>query len=171
MSQGAPKRPLGRCSFLFLLAMGFDVLGLVLILTGIFASLELEGRSFGEFFIYSGGILLFFSLLWWLAWYSLNLEVSLEDLMKDPPVSPKKSNLAQLARKFSETFSKRSRRKAESLPKAVPSVPGIPAPLTTSVFINVGFSSHLDTQPPAGGALELNPDSTMNGHGVVDRLV
>ncbi|XP_040291912.1 uncharacterized protein C11orf24-like isoform X1 [Bufo bufo] len=107
-----PRRPLGRCSFLFLLAVSFDVLGLGLILVGVFAELQLDGRSFGEFLIYGGGIVLFFSLLWWLAWYALNLEVPLEELSREPPGSPVRRNLVQLARKVTESFSKRSRRKA-----------------------------------------------------------
>ncbi|KAG8545186.1 hypothetical protein GDO81_021283 [Engystomops pustulosus] len=174
MSQGHPRRLLGRCSFLFVLALVFDVVGLSLILIGIFVTLELNGRSFGEFLIYTGGILLFFSLLWWLAWYSLNLEVSIEDLMKDSQVSPKKSNLVQLARKFSERFSKRSRRKTEPVPSRVPPVPSTPSPLDAAVFINNAYSCSQDTPTPAGSQLELS----VNGHLVVteglrveDRLV
>ncbi|KAM4030451.1 transmembrane protein 238-like [Anomaloglossus baeobatrachus] len=151
-----PRRLLGRCPLFFLLAVSFDVLGLGLILAGIFAELRLDGRSFGEFLIYGGGILLFFSLLWWLAWYSLNLEVSIEELMKDPSDSPKKRHLVELARKVSQRFSKRSRRKAEGPPGSLPGSPAVQtasvfihipraaAVPTTSVFINHSFSSHPD---------------------------
>lgn len=168
MTPSGPKKPAGRCPLFFLLAVCFDVVGLTLVLTGIFASIELNGRSFGDLLIYSGGIMLFFSLLWWLAWYSFNLEVSIEDLLKDPPVSPKKRNLVQLARKVSERFSKRSRRKAGSLPIGLPSMPNLQSNLSPpTAFLNNCYSSPVNTPSPAGGALELRAISSL----VVDRLV
>ncbi|KAG9460258.1 hypothetical protein GDO78_023050 [Eleutherodactylus coqui] len=171
MAHGRGRRLFGRCSWLFLLALGFDALGLCLILIGIFVNLQLNGRSFGEFLIYSGGIMLFFSLLWWLTWYSFNLEVSIEDLLKDPSLHSKKSNLVQLARKFSERFSKRSRRKVESVavgvPPSIASLTSIPSPVATSVFINSSFCSHVGSE---GTVMELSAASSMNGH-VVERLV
>ncbi|KAJ1130687.1 hypothetical protein NDU88_009037 [Pleurodeles waltl] len=88
----------GRCKGLFWLAVTFDLGGLALILVGIFANLQLDGRSFGEFLIYCGGIVVFFSLLWWLAWYSGNLEISLEDLQKEIVIDKPRS-FKQLARK------------------------------------------------------------------------
>ncbi|XP_073435775.1 transmembrane protein 238-like [Dendrobates tinctorius] len=161
MAPGRPRRLVGRCPLFFLLAVSFDVLGFCLILSGVFAELQLNGRSFGEFLIYGGGILLFFSLLWWLAWYSLNLEVSMEELMKDPQDAPKKRHLAQLARKASKRFSKRSRRKAEGAPDGLPSAAAVP---TTSTFINHSFSGHPDCTAPGGQELS-------NGGAQVDRLV
>uniref|UniRef100_A0A8C5QG29 Transmembrane protein 238 n=1 Tax=Leptobrachium leishanense TaxID=445787 RepID=A0A8C5QG29_9ANUR len=135
-----PRRLLGRCPAFFLLAAGFDAMGLSLILLGIFARLELSGRSFGDFLIYGGGILLFFSLLWWLAWYSLNLEVALQELLEDPKDSPKKSNLVHLARKISERLTRRGRGfSRETL--VTPNLPGEPLHLTPPVFINLGFNS------------------------------
>ncbi|XP_063819713.1 transmembrane protein 238-like [Pseudophryne corroboree] len=178
MSQ--PRRLLGRCPVLFLLAVCFDVLGLSLILTGIFATVQLDGRSFGDFIIYGGGILLFFSLLLWLGWYSFNLEVSMEELVRDIPAPPKRGNLVQLARKFSERFSKRERRKGATKGSSAPhSLPKQPLPLTPSVFIsNLGLSSPL--QPPGFPQTpwELSSVSSLFGHMetvgvqvVVDRLV
>ncbi|XP_075034475.1 uncharacterized protein LOC142095429 [Mixophyes fleayi] len=160
-----PRKLVGRCPVLFLLALCFDVLGLSLILTGIFADFQLDGRSFGEFIIYSGGILLFFSLLWWLSWYSFNLEVSMDDLMKDIPVVPRRNNLVQLARKFSERFSKRKKgvtRQTSSV--HAPSTPNLPSePQTPSVFVNIGFNSQLETPTYEQKYVELSTVSSLNG--------
>ncbi|ELR50133.1 hypothetical protein M91_09622, partial [Bos mutus] len=66
---------LGRCALFFGLALLLDVVGLVLLLVGIFASLD-----FWDFLIYTGSLILAFSLLFWIAWYTLNMEVPLEKL-------------------------------------------------------------------------------------------
>ncbi|XDB61025.1 hypothetical protein AB1E18_014388 [Capra hircus] len=55
---------LGRCAFFFGLALLLDVIGLVLLLVGIFASLD-----FWDFLIYTGSLILAFSLLFWIAWW------------------------------------------------------------------------------------------------------
>ncbi|MXQ89421.1 hypothetical protein E5288_WYG000863 [Bos mutus] len=60
---------LGRCALFFGLALLLDVVGLVLLLVGIFASLD-----FWDFLIYTGSLILAFSLLFWIAWYTLNME-------------------------------------------------------------------------------------------------
>ncbi|CAI9558569.1 unnamed protein product [Staurois parvus] len=185
MSWCKPRRLVGRCPVLFLLALCFDVLGVALILTGVFANLQLQGRSFGEFIIYySGGILVFFSLLWWLFWYSFNLEVSMEDLLKENLASPKKSNLRQLARKFSERLSNRGRRTMVKgrggLPVGVsstPNPPGGPVHLTPTILINGAFSGPLDTPSLQQKNLELSTINSLCGQleaagiQVVDRLV
>ncbi|KAM5135215.1 transmembrane protein 238-like [Mantella aurantiaca] len=179
MSCCRPKRLVGRCPLLFLLALCFDMLGVGLILTGVFANLQLDGRSFGEFIIYGGGILIFFSLLWWLGWYSFNLEVSMEELLRESHTSPKDSNLIQLARKFSERLSKRDNRKMLKGrgvgPSGVsPTQLGRPVHLTPTIIIN----SQLETPSLQQKNLELSTISSLCGHleaagvqVVVDRLV
>ncbi|MEE6506718.1 hypothetical protein FKM82_007821 [Ascaphus truei] len=177
---------LGRCTVLFFLAGASDVAGLGLILTGIFANLEKNGRSFGEFLIYSGGILLFFSLLFWLAWYSFNLEVSMEELLKDTPITHSRSSLVQLARKLSERLSKKGRKKG--VPRdglrvgqpCTPNLPGEPLHLSPSDYVNNGFTScHLDSPTPTlkDRPFELSGVSSLDGHLILisqeirDRLV
>nr|XP_044987816.1 transmembrane protein 238-like [Jaculus jaculus]XP_044987817.1 transmembrane protein 238-like [Jaculus jaculus] len=66
---------LGRCVFFLILALLSDALGLVLLLLGIFATL-----NYWDFLVYTGALILAFSLLFWLAWYSFNIEVPLEKL-------------------------------------------------------------------------------------------
>ncbi|XP_078506991.1 uncharacterized protein LOC144767430 [Lissotriton helveticus] len=186
----------GRCAGIFWLAVIFDLGGIALLLLGIFANLQVDGRSFGEFLIYSGGIVVFFSLLWWLAWYSGNLEISLEDLQKEIVIN-KRSNFMQLARKFSESFSKRKRRRKTSLPAAgnkdvaldvgpgpleTPNLPGEPLysspPGRAITSISANLDSHIFLgEDGSKGHLELSALSRLDNQFVIipwpkeDRLV
>lgn len=65
----------GRCALLLVLALLLDAVGLVLLLLGIFASLD-----YWDFLVYTGSLILAFSLLFWITWYSLNIELPLEKL-------------------------------------------------------------------------------------------
>ncbi|NXX46695.1 TM238 protein, partial [Tricholaema leucomelas] len=65
----------GRCPLILLLAVLCDVVGLIILFVGIFAPL-----SFWDFFVYVGALLLAFSLLFWVFWYTFNIEVSFKEL-------------------------------------------------------------------------------------------
>ncbi|XP_077022115.1 transmembrane protein 238-like [Tamandua tetradactyla] len=65
----------GRCVALLTLALVFDATGLTLLLLGIFAPL-----SYWDFLVYTGALVLALSLLFWVTWYSINIEVPLEEL-------------------------------------------------------------------------------------------
>ncbi|XP_045442481.1 transmembrane protein 238-like [Pipistrellus kuhlii] len=65
----------GRCALLLVLALLLDALGLVLLLVGILAALD-----YWDFLIYSGSLILLFSLLFWIIWYSVNIGLPLEKL-------------------------------------------------------------------------------------------
>lgn len=65
-----------RCTNVFLsIAVILDVVGLLLLLVGIFAPL-----SFWDFFVLSGPLLIFLSLILWIFWYLGSLTVSEEEL-------------------------------------------------------------------------------------------
>lgn len=66
---------IGRCWFLFLLALLVDLAGIILLALGIFANL-----SFWDFLIYTGATLLALSIVLWIFWYTFNVEVSYEEL-------------------------------------------------------------------------------------------
>ncbi|NXN00380.1 TM238 protein, partial [Sylvia borin] len=60
----------GRCAAIALLALVCDALGLLILLLGVLAPL-----SSWDFFVYLGALLLAFSLLFWVLWYTFNIEV------------------------------------------------------------------------------------------------
>ena len=66
----------GRCTLFLALAIIFDVVGLILFLLGIFASF-----SFWDFFILSGPLLIFVSLIFWIFWYMGSLTVPYKELL------------------------------------------------------------------------------------------
>ncbi|NWI04057.1 TM238 protein, partial [Tichodroma muraria] len=65
----------GRCAAIALLALICDALGLLVLLLGILAPL-----SSWDFFVYLGALLLAFSLVFWVFWYTFNIEVPLGEL-------------------------------------------------------------------------------------------
>ncbi|XP_023153017.2 transmembrane protein 238-like [Amphiprion ocellaris] len=71
-------RGLGRCACAFWLAVAFDVVGLAVLLIGVFASV-----FFYDLLIYAGAIVIFLSLIWWVFWYSGNIEVPPAELEDD----------------------------------------------------------------------------------------
>ncbi|KAM9780457.1 transmembrane protein 238 [Neosynchiropus ocellatus] len=71
-------RGLGRCACCFWLAVVFDVLGLLVLLVGVFVTV-----FFSDLLIYAGAIVIFLSLIWWVFWYSGNIEVAPSELEDD----------------------------------------------------------------------------------------
>lgn len=69
---------LGRCVCCFWLAVAFDIVGLLVLLLGVFASV-----FFYDLLIYAGAIVIFLSLIWWVFWYSGNIEVPPAELEDD----------------------------------------------------------------------------------------
>ncbi|XP_009868188.1 PREDICTED: transmembrane protein 238 [Apaloderma vittatum] len=71
----SPAAGIGRCAVILLLAVLCDVIGLIILFVGIFAPL-----SSWDFFVYLGSLLLAFSLLFWIFWYTFNIEVPFREL-------------------------------------------------------------------------------------------
>ena len=71
-------RGLGRCVCCFWLAVAFDIVGLLVLLLGVFVNV-----FFYDLLIYAGAIVIFLSLIWWVFWYSGNIEVPPAELEDD----------------------------------------------------------------------------------------
>ncbi|XP_008291504.1 transmembrane protein 238 [Stegastes partitus] len=71
-------RGLGRCVCCFWLAVAFDAVGLGVLLIGVFVNI-----FFYDLLIYAGAIIIFLSLIWWVFWYSGNIEVAPAELEDD----------------------------------------------------------------------------------------
>ncbi|XP_038633711.1 transmembrane protein 238-like isoform X2 [Scyliorhinus canicula] len=102
---------MGRCPGFFCMAVSLDVAGLTLLLIGIFANVRVGGRGFGDCLVYSGSIIVFLSLIWWLFWCTGNIEVPLEELEKEPALE------GRLARRFSQRLSVKSQGSPEEADK------------------------------------------------------
>ncbi|XP_056609385.1 uncharacterized protein LOC130426561 [Triplophysa dalaica] len=96
-------RFIGSCMPLFIMAIVFDITGLVLLLFGIFGDVQKRGVFYGDFLIHTGALLLFASLGFWLMWYVGNIRVKEEDLERR---SSTVHSVKNLARKLTERLSK-----------------------------------------------------------------
>ncbi|KAM4534876.1 uncharacterized protein V3H82_024775 [Fundulus diaphanus] len=76
---------LGRCVCSFWLAVAFDIVGLTVLLLGVFVNV-----FFYDLLIYAGAIVIFLSLIWWVFWYSGNIEVPPAELEDDVGLLKKK---------------------------------------------------------------------------------
>lgn len=88
------KRITGQCAPIFFLAVTFDLVGFLLLLVGLAASPEIEGRVYGDFLALTGAVLMFFGLGMWVLWYAGNIGAD-----------GRRSGFGRIARKLSERMS------------------------------------------------------------------
>lgn len=94
------RRPgLGRCKHFFWLGVVFDTVGATVLFTGVFADL-----LFSDLLLYLGSIIIFLSLLWWIFWYTGNIELTTEETLKGPLRVPTARPLEVLSQTVSHRF-------------------------------------------------------------------
>ncbi|KAF7686308.1 hypothetical protein HF521_015670 [Silurus meridionalis] len=67
---------LAHCKVALAFAVIFDLVGVMVLLAGVFVPLEVKGRDFGDLLVYTGVILVLISLGGWVMWYSGNIEAA-----------------------------------------------------------------------------------------------
>lgn len=65
---------LAHCKVALAFAVIFDLVGVMVLLAGVFVPLEVKGRDFGDLLVYTGVLLVLMSLGGWVMWYSGNIE-------------------------------------------------------------------------------------------------
>ncbi|KAM3591857.1 uncharacterized protein V6R79_008673 [Siganus canaliculatus] len=91
----------GRCKCSFWFAVAHDILGVIIIMVGVFGGLVIH-----DLFIYGGSIIIFLSLIWWVFWYSGNIDVPPEELEDDVGMMKQKNRrLSKVARNMSSRLS------------------------------------------------------------------
>ncbi|KAM4715868.1 transmembrane protein 238-like [Anableps anableps] len=91
----------GRCKCSFWFAVAHDILGVLIIMVGVFSGLAIH-----DVFIYGGAIIIFLSLIWWIFWYSGNIDVPPEELEDDVGlIKMKNRRLSRAVRQVSERLS------------------------------------------------------------------
>lgn len=97
-------RGLGRCTCCFWAAVAFDTVGLSVLLIGVFVTV-----FFYDLLIYAGAIIIFLSLIWWVFWYSGNIEVPVVELEDDVGLVKKNkgglTGIGGVVRRFSSRVS------------------------------------------------------------------
>ncbi|KAM7381986.1 hypothetical protein PAMA_012720 [Pampus argenteus] len=91
----------GRCKCSFWFAVVHDILGVFIMMVGVFGGLVVY-----DLFIYAGAIIIFLSLIWWVFWYSGNIDVPPEELEDDVGmIKLKNRGLSRVVRRMSGRLS------------------------------------------------------------------
>ncbi|KAM5198987.1 uncharacterized protein RBU33_013941 isoform 1-T2 [Hipposideros larvatus] len=94
------RKVLGRCRHFFWLGIVFDTVGATVLLTGVFADLP-----YCDLLLYAGSIIIFISLLWWVSWYTSNIELTPEGALKRPFHVPSAAMADALSQTVDQRFS------------------------------------------------------------------
>ncbi|XP_062234583.1 transmembrane protein 238-like [Platichthys flesus] len=96
----------GRCKCSFWFAVAHDILGVLIMMVGVFGGLVVH-----DLFVYAGALVLFLSLIWWVFWYSGNIDVPPEELEDDVGlIKLRNRGLSRAVRRMSSRFRNSLRR-------------------------------------------------------------
>nr|XP_010981180.2 uncharacterized protein LOC105091393 [Camelus dromedarius] len=100
VDKSTKRTGLGRCRHFFWLGVAFDTVGATLLFTGVFADL-----LFYDLLLYLGSIIIFLSLLWWVFWYTGNIELTSEEALNRSYLLPSATILEALNQTISNRLS------------------------------------------------------------------
>ncbi|CAB1438150.1 unnamed protein product [Pleuronectes platessa] len=96
----------GRCKCSFWFAVAHDILGVFIMMVGVFGGLVVH-----DLFVYAGALVIFLSLIWWVFWYSGNIDVPPEELEDDVGlIKLRNRSLSRAVRRMSSRFRNSLRR-------------------------------------------------------------
>ena len=164
------RRRLGGCVPLFLIALVLDALGLLLLFIGIFANLRVDGRFYGDFLIYTGALVVFLSLFFWIFWYAGNVPTPRRDALKRSG-----SRIAQLARKLSERLGEKLRGPQQRVGPAGDGSQAGPAPAPKAGRVTWGRATvkafdKQDPDPDQGRDWDQDPDRHLPTQQISDQI-
>ncbi|XP_037112879.1 uncharacterized protein LOC119125999 [Syngnathus acus] len=94
----------GKCLPLLFAGLALDAAGLTLLLVGVFANVRsADDQFYGDFFIFTGAVIIFASLGFWVMWYAGNVRVPPGDARDGRA----KGLAARIVRKLSERLSRK----------------------------------------------------------------
>ncbi|XP_074052035.1 uncharacterized protein LOC141494720 [Macrotis lagotis] len=140
---------LGRCPFAFWLAVSFDLVGLAVLLTGVFSEV-----FFYDLLLYAGSIIIFLSLIWWVFWYTGNVEAPPDNfLLPSKRLHLRSSSyLHSIRNSFSHRFNfskKRPIRKHNRVPR----------PFTLNMVDTLPETSQTESPHPKSLLEDLRPEN------------
>ncbi|XP_054464144.1 transmembrane protein 238-like [Anoplopoma fimbria] len=156
-------RGLGRCVCCFWLAVAFDIVGLLVLLIGVFVNV-----FFYDLLIYAGAIVIFLSLIWWVFWYSGNIEVPPAELEDDVGLLKKDrgalSGISGAVRRLSSRVSggirTSFRRNGAPSSRSQRSARGAPVAVPMATMTPQGVTPHTPVSSVAGCDVEMPHTTT-----------
>lgn len=134
----------GRCKCAFWFAVFHDIFGLFVLLAGVFWDI-----FFHDFLIYAGAVIIFLSLIWWVFWYTGNIEVPPEEL-EDDIVQYKRNakGISGVMRKVSSSLSNGLRNSFRRNGRINNQAEGSNRMARADLPVTIAMSSYLSSQQP-----------------------
>ncbi|XP_022072979.1 transmembrane protein 238-like [Acanthochromis polyacanthus] len=127
----------GRCKCSFWFAVAHDILGVLIMMVGVFGGLIIH-----DLFIYAGAIIIFLSLIWWVFWYAGNIDVPPEELEDDVgKMKLKNRGISQVVRRASSRIRSSFRKSGRSF-REDPAATAPDEPLSTIYDSTIASSSN-----------------------------
>lgn len=134
----------GRCKCSFWFAVAHDILGVFIIMVGVFGGLAVH-----DLFVYAGAIVIFLSLIWWVFWYSGNIDVPPEDLEDDVGLQKVKNRaLTRVVRRVSDRISTGIRSSFRKHGKVGNRASTTEQPTDQDVTLDTVYDTNLCSSPP-----------------------